>query len=59
MAKYFPQMYWNYVTWGTILNLIITAIIAILGEKLVGTVIFLLVFQIFYYIYNGLFERMN
>ena len=47
MAKYFPQMYWNYVTWGTILNLIITAIIAILGEKLVGTVIFLLVFQIY------------
>ena len=28
-AKYFPQIYWAFVIWGTILNLVFTAIIAI------------------------------
>ena len=47
MAKYFPQMYWAYVIWGTILNLIITSIIAILSRSLVSTLIFFVAYQIF------------
>ena len=47
MAKYFPQMYWAYVIWGTILNLIITSIIAILSRNLVATLIFFVAYQIF------------
>lgn len=47
MAKYFPQIYWAYVIWGTILNLIITSIIAILSRSLVTTLIFFAVYQIY------------
>ena len=47
MAKYFPQIYWTYVIWGTIFNLIITSIIAILYRDLVTTLIFFVVCQIF------------
>lgn len=47
MVKYFPQMYWAYVIWGTLLNLIITSIIAILSRNLVVTLIFFVVYQIY------------
>lgn len=47
MAKYFPQIYWAYVICGTILNLIITSIIAILSRNLVATLIFFVAYQIF------------
>lgn len=47
MSKYFPQMYWNYVIWGTILNLIITSIISILSGSLVTALIFFVAYQIF------------
>lgn len=45
MANYFPQMYWHYVIIGTVLNLIITAIIAITFRSLLGTLIFFAVYQ--------------
>lgn len=45
MANYFPQMYWHYVIIGTVLNLIITAIIAIAFRSLLGTLIFFAVYQ--------------
>ena len=47
MTKYFPQIYWSYVIRGTILNLIITSIIAIFSKNLLTTLIFLVVYQIF------------
>lgn len=47
MANYFPQMYWHYVIIGTVLNLIITAIIAIAFRSLLGTLIFFAVYQIY------------
>lgn len=45
MANYFPQMYWHYVIIGTVLNLIITAIVAIAFRSLLGTLIFFAVYQ--------------
>lgn len=45
MANYFPQMYWHYVIIGTVLNLIIIAIIAITFRSLLGTLIFFAVYQ--------------
>lgn len=45
MANYFPKMYWHYVIIGTVLNLIITAIIAIAFRSLFGTLIFFAVYQ--------------
>lgn len=47
MARYFPQVYWSYVRWGTSYNIIISLIIAILYNNSILTLIFLVVFQIF------------
>lgn len=47
MAKYFPQIYWTYVILGTILNLVITSIIAILFRNIIGTLVFFAVYQIY------------
>lgn len=47
MAKYFPQMYWAYVIWGTFINFILSAIIAISLRSLVSTMIFFVCYQIF------------
>lgn len=47
MAKYFPQIYWAYVILGTILNLVITSIIAILFRNIIGTLVFFAVYQIY------------
>lgn len=48
MAKYFPnKIYWNFVTRGAILNLIISAIIAVLTKKLITTLVFFVIYQIY------------
>lgn len=47
MANYFPQMYWAYVIWGTMLNLIFTVVIAIIFRSLIVTLIFFAVYQIY------------
>ena len=47
MAKYFPQIYWSYVIWGTRLNLIFSAIVAIVFRSLVATLIFFAIYQIY------------
>lgn len=47
MAKYFPQIYWTFVTWGTIINFILTAIVSILFRNTVTSLIFLVLYQIY------------
>ena len=47
MAKYFPKVYWYFVIIGTVVNLLITAAIAIISRKLVISLIFLVVYQIY------------
>lgn len=47
MAKYFPnKMYWVFVIRGTYFNLLISAVIAIFSKSLVGTLTFLIIYQI-------------
>ena len=48
IAKYFPnRIYWIFVTRGAILNLIISAIIAVLTKSLITTLVFFAIYQIF------------
>ena len=48
MAKYFPKrMYWVFVLYGTIYNVIGTALITIILQNILITLIFFLSFQIF------------
>lgn len=47
MAKYFPQIYWTFVAWGTIINFILTTIVAILFRNTITTLIFLVLYQIY------------
>ena len=47
MAQYFPKMYWTYVLYGMILNLIFTTLFAISTESLVITLIFCIIYQLF------------
>lgn len=48
MAKYFPKrMYWVLVIRGLFLNLIFSAIIAILSKSLISTLIFFIIYQIY------------
>lgn len=47
MAKYFPQIYWTYIIWGTILNIIFTAILAIFSKNIIVILIFFTFYQIF------------
>ena len=55
MAKYFPKrMYWVFVIRGTILNVIITALIAIITQSWIVTLIFLLVYEVYLMIYYKL-----
>lgn len=46
MVKCFPEMYWKMVRYGTILNLIYTAIIAILSKNSIETLICFIIFQV-------------
>ena len=47
MAKYFPKrMYWVFVNRGLILNLIFSALIAIVSKSLFNTLIFFTIYQI-------------
>ena len=46
-VKYFPQIYWSFVIWGTILNLIFTAVIAIIAKNYVVPFIFFICYQIY------------
>ena len=52
LAKYFPRFYLAYVIYGTIFNLIISAIIAISTRDLSTTLITLLIIQISVLIYS-------
>lgn len=55
MAKYFPKrMYWVFVIRGTILNVIITALIAIITQSWIVTLVFLLVYEVYLMIYYKL-----
>lgn len=47
MAQYFPKMYWTYVLYGMILNLIFTTLFAISTQSLVITLIFCIMYQLF------------
>lgn len=47
MVKYFPEIYWAYVIWGSFFNLFLSAIIAIISRSLLGTLVFLIIYQIF------------
>ena len=52
MAKYFPKrMYWVFVIRGSILNLVFSAILAIITKSLICTLIFFMVYQIFLMIF--------
>lgn len=44
-AKYFPQIYWTFVIWGTILNLVFTLIIAIIFKNSFAILIFFVCYQ--------------
>lgn len=44
-AKYFPQIYWAFVIYGTILNLIFTAIFAIIFRNFIAPLIFFVCYQ--------------
>ncbi len=46
MAKYFPQLYWPYVLWGTIINFVLSATIAILTLNTTNTLVFFTVYQV-------------
>jgi len=47
MAQYFPKIYWTYVLYGMILNLIFTTLFAILTKSLSITIIFCLIYQLY------------
>jgi len=51
MAQYFPKMYWTYVLYGMILNLIFTTLFAISTKSLIITLIFCTEYQIISMIY--------
>lgn len=52
MAKYFPKrMYWVFVIRGTILNVIISAVLAIVSQSWIATLIFLVAYEIYLLIY--------
>ena len=46
-AKYFPQIYWSFVIYGTVFNLIFTAIIAIIARNFIVPLIFFVCYQIY------------
>ncbi len=46
MVKYFPEMYWKMIRYGTILNLIYTAIIAILSKNSIETLTCFIIVQV-------------
>lgn len=47
MAPYFPKMYWTYVFYDMILNLIFTTIWAISTKSLITTLTFCIIYQLF------------
>lgn len=47
MAKYFPQIYWSYVIFGTLANVIFSIIIAIISKSTIETIAFFISYQIF------------
>jgi len=47
MAKYFPRFYWYFVIVGAGVNLLITAVIAIISRKLIISLIFFVAYQIY------------
>lgn len=51
IAKYLPKIYLGFVIRAVFINLIISAIVAISSESLIGTLIFFVVFQVFLMLY--------
>ena len=48
MAKYFPKrVYWVFAIRGTVLNILITAFIAIISQSWIETLIFFIAFEIY------------
>ena len=47
MAKYFPRFYWYFVIIGAGINLLITAVIAIISRNLIISLVFFVVYQIY------------
>lgn len=47
MVKCFPQYYWYFVIIGTVINLLITAVIAIISRKLIYSLMFFVPYQIY------------
>lgn len=47
MVKYFPRFYWYFVIIGAAINLLITAVIAIISRKLIYSLIFFVIYQIY------------
>ncbi|MDE6284460.1 MAG: YcxB family protein, partial [Bacilli bacterium] len=54
MVRYFPHIYWSYVWSGTFLNLILSAIVAIMSKSLLDTLAFFSIWQIFMMVYYKL-----
>lgn len=46
MVRYFPEIYWSYVRLGTILNLVLTAILNTLTKDVLTTILFLFLTEI-------------
>lgn len=46
-VKYFPQLYWSYVLYGTIINIVATAIFVIIFQNLVWPLIFFILFELY------------
>ena len=44
-AKYFPQIYWAFVIWGTILNLVFTSVVAIIARNFIAPLVFFICYQ--------------
>ena len=44
-AKYFPQIYWSFVIWGTILNLVFTSVVAIIARNFIAPLVFFICYQ--------------
>ena len=46
-VKYFPQVYWSLVKWGTMLNIFVMLIFFIFGTKLIDVLIAFIALEIF------------
>lgn len=47
MAKYFPEIYWGFVKFGLVFNLVISAILTIIYNNVILTIIFFVLLQLY------------